>query len=145
VYGSIANGNSTSTSTSTSTNANSNANSTNNSNKNTPTPTAPLNKKRKSVGPAGEDEIEDEEEVHNKPKPEQIASPPTAPATTPTHIPISSPKIACIKSPIALLKSVKNAVELAGVRNSHIRDGVALTAFFHWLQVGTVKAKNRRA
>lgn len=38
-------------------------------------------------------------------------------------------------SPIVLAKSLKNAVELEGFRQCHIRDGAALTAFFHWLEV----------
>jgi Xaa-Pro aminopeptidase len=36
-------------------------------------------------------------------------------------------------SPISLPKSLKNAVELEGMKNAHIRDGVALTAFIAWL------------
>lgn len=42
-------------------------------------------------------------------------------------------------SPITLPKSLKNEVELNGIRACHIRDGVALTAFLHWLQ-NTVRA-----
>jgi len=42
-------------------------------------------------------------------------------------------------SPITLPKSLKNEVELEGIRNCHIRDGVALTAFIHWLE-GAVRA-----
>lgn len=42
-------------------------------------------------------------------------------------------------SPITLPKSLKNDVELEGIRNCHIRDGVALTAFIHWLE-GAVRA-----
>lgn len=42
-------------------------------------------------------------------------------------------------SPITLLKSIKNASEIQGIRDSHIRDGVALTAFLHFLEK-TVKA-----
>eukprot|EP01032_Pedospumella_encystans_P009398 gene9398-11062_t len=38
-------------------------------------------------------------------------------------------------SPIVLAKSLKNDVELEGFRQCHIRDGAALTAFFHWLEV----------
>jgi Xaa-Pro aminopeptidase len=38
-----------------------------------------------------------------------------------------------LPSPIALLKSMKNDTELKGVRESHARDGVALTAFLAWL------------
>jgi Xaa-Pro aminopeptidase len=37
-------------------------------------------------------------------------------------------------SPITLPKSLKNAVEIEGMRQSHIRDGVALTAFLCWLE-----------
>jgi Xaa-Pro aminopeptidase len=44
----------------------------------------------------------------------------------------------CIKinqmSPVFRLKSVKNQVELAGVRKAMVRDGVALTRFFIWLE-----------
>lgn len=36
-------------------------------------------------------------------------------------------------SPISLPKSLKNCVELQGMRNAHIRDGVALTAFIAWM------------
>jgi Xaa-Pro aminopeptidase len=36
-------------------------------------------------------------------------------------------------SPISLPKSLKNAVELQGIRKAHVRDGVALTAFIAWL------------
>jgi Xaa-Pro aminopeptidase len=37
-------------------------------------------------------------------------------------------------SPITLPKSLKTPEELNGFRNAHIRDGVALTAFIHWLE-----------
>jgi Xaa-Pro aminopeptidase len=37
-------------------------------------------------------------------------------------------------SPITLKKSLKNESELAGIRACHVRDGVALTAFLHWLE-----------
>lgn len=36
-------------------------------------------------------------------------------------------------SPIQLMKSIKNEVELNGIRQAHIRDGAALTAFLGWL------------
>jgi Xaa-Pro aminopeptidase len=38
------------------------------------------------------------------------------------------------KSPILLLKAIKNQIEIEGFRNSHIRDGVALTKFLFWLE-----------
>lgn len=37
-------------------------------------------------------------------------------------------------SPVTLPKSLKNAAEIEGMRQSHIRDGVALTAFLCWLE-----------
>jgi Xaa-Pro aminopeptidase len=37
-------------------------------------------------------------------------------------------------SPITMLKAVKNIQEINGIRNCHIRDGVALTAFLHYLE-----------
>jgi len=37
-------------------------------------------------------------------------------------------------SPVYRLKSIKNEVELTGVRNAMVRDGVALTRFFIWLE-----------
>ena len=38
------------------------------------------------------------------------------------------------RSPIADMKAIKNAVELEGFRQSHIRDGAALVRFFAWLE-----------
>ena len=37
-------------------------------------------------------------------------------------------------NPTLLPKSIKNAVELAGMRKAHIKDGVALTKFMYWLK-----------
>ncbi|PVU96738.1 hypothetical protein BB561_001004 [Smittium simulii] len=37
-------------------------------------------------------------------------------------------------SPITMLKAVKNDVELNGMRQSHIRDGVAMAKFYAWLE-----------
>ena len=37
-------------------------------------------------------------------------------------------------SPVALMKSVKNEVELAGVRDAHVRDSVAMCRFLSWLE-----------
>lgn len=37
--------------------------------------------------------------------------------------------------PCLLLKSCKNDVELEGMRNAHIRDGVAMVRFLHWLEM----------
>ena len=47
------------------------------------------------------------------------------------------------QDPVVLPRACKNAVELAGVRKAHARDGAALTRFLHWLategQSGKVK------
>lgn len=45
-------------------------------------------------------------------------------------------------SPITLSKSLKTAEELRGFTDSHIRDGVALTAFIHWLERTVQAAPN---
>jgi len=37
------------------------------------------------------------------------------------------------ESPVAKMKALKNDVELAGMRAAHVRDGVALVRFLHWL------------
>jgi Xaa-Pro aminopeptidase len=42
-------------------------------------------------------------------------------------------KIARGPDPIAAMKSVKNAVEIAGSRAAHLRDGAAVTRFLAWL------------
>ena len=38
-----------------------------------------------------------------------------------------------LADPVALPKACKNAAELRGTQNAHIRDGVAVTRFLHWL------------
>ena len=37
-------------------------------------------------------------------------------------------------SPVAIAKAVKNAAELAGMREAHLRDAAALATFFSWLE-----------
>lgn len=37
------------------------------------------------------------------------------------------------RSPVVLAKAVKNPTELAGARNAHLRDGLAVTRFLQWL------------
>jgi len=44
------------------------------------------------------------------------------------------PYISITRSPIADLKSIKNATEVGGFRASHIRDGSALVRYFAWLE-----------
>jgi len=43
--------------------------------------------------------------------------------------------------PIALLKARKNAVELAGARAAHIRDGAAVVRFLHWFALNAPGGK----
>jgi len=45
-----------------------------------------------------------------------------------------------VKSPIKLWKSIKNAVEIQGFKAAFIKDGVALTKFYHWLE-GELKTR----
>lgn len=47
---------------------------------------------------------------------------------------LGSRKAMKVKSPIADAKSVKNEVELEGMRACHIRDGAALASYFAWLE-----------
>jgi Xaa-Pro aminopeptidase len=43
-------------------------------------------------------------------------------------------QVVAAQSPVFYLKSIKNAVELNGTREAMIKDGVALTRFFMWLE-----------
>lgn len=38
------------------------------------------------------------------------------------------------RTPLTDLKAIKNAIELEGFRQSHIRDGIALARYFAWLE-----------
>lgn len=38
------------------------------------------------------------------------------------------------RDPCVMPKAIKNQVEISGMRAAHVRDGAALTRFFHWLQ-----------
>ena len=44
-------------------------------------------------------------------------------------------------SPVALLKAVKNSTEIEGFRRAMIKDGVALTKFFRWLEANVESGK----
>uniref|UniRef100_A0A1L8E244 Putative xaa-pro aminopeptidase n=1 Tax=Nyssomyia neivai TaxID=330878 RepID=A0A1L8E244_9DIPT len=44
-------------------------------------------------------------------------------------------------SPISRLKAVKNAVEAQGMRNSHVRDSIAVIRYMHWLNETIGKEK----
>ena len=39
----------------------------------------------------------------------------------------------CEYNPIPLMKGIKNQVEIEGFRNAMLKDGIALTRFYHWL------------
>ncbi|MEF9990680.1 MAG: aminopeptidase P family protein [Romboutsia sp.] len=43
------------------------------------------------------------------------------------------------KNPTVLFKAIKNKVELENIRNSHIKDGVAVTKFMYWLKTNVGK------
>jgi Xaa-Pro aminopeptidase len=43
--------------------------------------------------------------------------------------------------PIALMKARKNRAELEGTRRAHLRDGVAMLRFLHWLSIEAPKGK----
>ncbi|CAB3987481.1 Hypothetical predicted protein [Paramuricea clavata] len=44
-------------------------------------------------------------------------------------------------SPVAKLKAIKNAVEIEGMKNAHIRDATALCEYFCWLEKEVPKGK----
>ncbi len=44
-------------------------------------------------------------------------------------------------SPVFKLKSIKNEMEMAGVRRAMVKDGVALTKFFKWLEENVASGK----
>ena len=48
-------------------------------------------------------------------------------------------RVEIARSPIEDAKAVKNETELKGMRNCHIRDGVALIEYFAWLEDQLVK------
>ena len=48
-----------------------------------------------------------------------------------------------LPSPITIMKAVKNDSELNGIRNCHVRDGAALTAFLYWLEKTVKDGENK--
>jgi Xaa-Pro aminopeptidase len=57
----------------------------------------------------------------------------TAPSRFATIIADTGGQLVESHDPVALLKSRKNAAELAGARRAHLRDGIAMTRFLAWL------------
>ncbi|MBK1695807.1 aminopeptidase P family protein [Rhodovibrio salinarum] len=58
----------------------------------------------------------------------------TAPAAIVQRIEAAGGRVARDADPCQLPKARKNATELAGARNAHVRDGAAVTRFLCWLQ-----------
>jgi Xaa-Pro aminopeptidase len=46
-----------------------------------------------------------------------------------------------MENPIVLFKAIKNPVELANIEKAHVKDGVAITKFMHWLKTNVGKMK----
>ncbi len=57
----------------------------------------------------------------------------TAPVRLITLIEQAGGKISSGPDPVSLMKAAKNPTELAGTREAHLRDGVAMVHFLHWL------------
>lgn len=62
-----------------------------------------------------------------------LLDPQTAPAQIPAIIREAGGKIQRGDDPCRKLKAVKNAVEIEGARQAHLRDGLAWVRFLHWL------------
>ncbi|KAJ3415074.1 hypothetical protein HDV05_005600 [Chytridiales sp. JEL 0842] len=56
---------------------------------------------------------------------------------------VSASRVEISRSPIAMTKCIKNATEIQGFRNCHIRDATALCEYFAWLEEQLVVKKNR--
>ena len=63
----------------------------------------------------------------------------TAPARLVQALEAAGGKAIVKADPIALMKAVKNAVELAGTRAAHLRDGAALSRFLAWFDAEAPK------
>ena len=57
----------------------------------------------------------------------------TAPMRLISLIEQAGGKISSGPDPVSLMKAAKNPTELAGTREAHLRDGVAMVQFLHWL------------
>jgi Xaa-Pro aminopeptidase len=61
-------------------------------------------------------------------------------ATTPTHTTFlrsftgGRSVVVDLSSPIVTSKAIKNAAELEGMREAHLRDAVAICDFLNWLE-----------
>ena len=59
--------------------------------------------------------------------------PTTAPAWIENRLKKARAKVRSIDDPCAVPKAVKNPAEIQGMRQAHLRDGIVLTSFLHWL------------
>ncbi|XP_077977118.1 xaa-Pro aminopeptidase 1-like [Glandiceps talaboti] len=50
------------------------------------------------------------------------------------HKSIQEDKIMMKQSPVMLIKSIKNAAEIAGMKEGNIQDAIAVIEFYHWLE-----------
>jgi Xaa-Pro aminopeptidase len=60
-----------------------------------------------------------------------------------THL--CSSRVLELESPIALLKGIKNKTEIQGMKNAHIRDGVAVCKYISWLTTELAKQEKEAA
>ena len=69
-------------------------------------------------------------------------APPTPAQPTPPFFNLYLPPERVVEraSPIALMKAIKNATELAGFRAAHTRDALVLVRFFAWLEARVAQA-----
>tara|TARA_Y100001934_G_scaffold7188_2_gene9737 strand:+ start:22827 stop:24845 length:2019 start_codon:yes stop_codon:yes gene_type:complete len=67
----------------------------------------------------------------------------TDPSTAAAYVfeKLSGARIVMQQDPCALPKAIKNETEIAGMRNAHERDGLALTRFLHWLSKSVPKGE----
>lgn len=57
-----------------------------------------------------------------------------------SNLPEAVRKVTCA-NPTILFKAMKNETELKNIRNAHIKDGVAITKFMHWIKTNVGKIK----
>ena len=67
----------------------------------------------------------------------------TDPSTAAAYVfeQLAGAEIVCKEDPCALPKAIKNEIEIAGMRNAHERDGLALTRYLHWLSKSAAKER----
>ena len=76
------------------------------------------------------DDVKLDAEVHSYLQALSIATRPYAEAASDPHRRTAM----TAKSPIPLMRAIKNPVEVEGFKSAMLKDGVALTRFYHWLE-----------